>query len=97
MRSGGSWRQGGAGHEALARHHVGRRRNHVGRGRYWGRRGQRGRGGVSKQLVGSVSLGQRVLGCQQSLSCRAVPLPLGVLLEGVRDGDGSVAQVLPWE
>jgi len=45
--------------------------------------------------VRPVSLGQRVLSSQQSLSCRAVSLALGVLLEGVRDGDGSVAQILP--
>ena len=96
----GSWRSWGqwrAGHEALAGHHVGRRRNHVWRWRDRGDAGQWSWGGVSEQLVRSVSLGQRVLGSQQSLSCRAVSLTLRVLLEGVRDGDGSVAQILAWK
>ena len=97
VRSWRSWRQWRPGHEALARHHVWRGRNHVWWRRDRGHRGQRGRGGVSKQLVRPVCLGQRVLGSQQSLSCRAVSLALRVLLEGVRDGDGSVAQILPWE
>ena len=97
MRSWGSRGQWRAGHEPLAWHHVGRGRNHVWRGRYRGHSRQWCRGGVSEQLVGSVSLGQRVLGSQQSLSRGAVSLTLGVLLEGVRDGDGSVAQILPWE
>lgn len=44
--------------------------------------------------MGSVRVGQRVLCCQEALGGRAVALPLGVLLEGIRDGDGPVAQVL---
>ena len=41
-----------------------------------------------------VRLGQRILGGQQSLRRRAVTFALAVLLEGVRDGDGPVAEVL---
>ena len=92
----GTWRQWGAGHEALARHHVGRGRHHVGRRRHRSHGGQWGRRSVSKQLVRSVCLGERILGSQQPLCCRAVSLPLGVLLECVGDRDGSVAQILPW-
>ena len=67
-------------HVAPGPHHVRRRRHrvdaHAGHGS--------GRG-VSEQLVRPVSLGQRVLGGQQTLSGRAVPLALGVLLECVGD------------
>jgi len=94
VRAGGSGREGRAGHEALARHHVGRGRHHVGGRRDWSDCGQGSGGRVSKQLVRSVSLRERVLGSQQSLCSRAVPLPLGVLLEGVGDGDRPVAQIL---
>ena len=94
MGSRRSRRKGRAGHEALATHHVGGRGDHVGRRRYWGHARQGGGGSVSEQLVRSVSLRQRILGGQQSLCGRAVPLPLGVLLEGVGDGDRSVAQIL---
>ena len=95
VRSWRSWRHWRPGHEALARHHVGRGRHHVGRRRDWSHGGKWGRRSVSKQLVRSVCLGERILGSQQPLCCRAVSLPLGVLLECVGDRDGSVAQILP--
>lgn len=44
--------------------------------------------------MGPVCLREGVLGSQQPLCSRAVPLAFGILLEGVRDGDGPVAQVL---
>lgn len=39
-------------------------------------------------------MGQWVLCCQEALGGRTVALALRILLEGVRDGDGPVAQVL---
>lgn len=44
--------------------------------------------------MGPVCLRERVLRCQQALGGRAVPLALGILLEGVGHGDGPVAEVL---
>ena len=41
-----------------------------------------------------VGLRERVLRSQQPLGGRAVPLALGVLLEGVGDCDGPVAEIL---
>jgi hypothetical protein len=43
----------------------------------------------------SVGLGQRILSGQQPFCRRTVTLSFAVFLESVRDGDGSVAQVLP--
>ena len=74
----GSWWRHRRWHVAPGPHHVGRRRHWVNAGHGSGR-------GVSKQLVRPVSLGQRVLGSQQTLSSRAVSLALGVLLECVGD------------
>jgi len=45
--------------------------------------------------MGSVGLRQGVLGGEKAFSCGPVALALAVLLEGVADGDGSVAEVLP--
>lgn len=50
---------------------------------------------VGEQLMGSVRLGERVLCGEETLRSGAVALTLAVLLEGVADGDGSVAEVLP--
>jgi len=62
----------------------------------WARHaGQGHRGRVSKQLVRPVSLREGILGSQESLRCRAMPLALGILLEGIGDGYSPVAQVLP--
>lgn len=41
-----------------------------------------------------VRLGERVLGCQEALSSRAVSLPFGIFLERIRHSDGPVAEVL---
>ena len=75
------------GHVASGAHHVRRRRHRVDAGHGGG-------GGVSEQLVGPVSLGQRVLGGQETLGSGAVPLSLRVLLECVGNRNGSVAQIL---
>ena len=96
-RAGGQRRHGRARGRDGGRHVAGRPAHHVGRGRHRGHashRGQRSGRGVGEQLMRPVSLGQRVLGRQQPLRCRPVPLALGVFLERVRDGDGSVAQIL---
>jgi hypothetical protein len=49
---------------------------------------------VGKQLMRPVRLRERVLRGEQPLCGRPVTLALGVLLEGIRDGDGAVAEVL---
>lgn len=71
----------------VSTHHTRRRGN---RSDGW----QGDRRSICKQLMGSVCLRQRVLCSQQSLSCRAVSLPLGVLLECIGDGNCSVTQIL---
>lgn len=52
-------------------------------------------GSVGEQLMRSVGLGEGVLRGEKPLRCGAVAFALAVLLEGVADGDGSVAEVLP--
>lgn len=37
---------------------------------------------------------QWILGCQEPLGSRAVPLAFGILLEGIGDSDGPVAEIL---
>lgn len=56
---------------------------------------EQGGGCICKQLMWAISLGEWVLGCQKSFSCGAMALTLGVLLEGIRHGDGAVTEVLP--
>ena len=43
----------------------------------------------------AIGLGERVLRGEQAFGGAAVALALGVLLEGERDGNAPVAQVLP--
>lgn len=50
---------------------------------------------VGEELMWSVCLGEGVLGGEKALRCGAMAFALAVLLEGVADGDGSVAEVLP--
>lgn len=86
-------------HSAGRRHRRGRHAWSAGwrrdRGRCARRRSRgRHRWRVGEKLVGPVGLGKRVLSGEQTLGRGAVAFTLGVLLEGVADGDGSVAQVL---
>lgn len=83
-------------HLVLRRHQ--RRRGHT----HWchcphisrSRHGHHGGRGIGKELMRPVYLCEWILSRKHSLCSRAVSLSLGVLLEGVRDADGSVAQVL---
>lgn len=50
---------------------------------------------ISKQLMRSIAVTKRILGREESLSCRSVPFAFGIFLERVRYRDRSVAQILP--
>lgn len=41
-----------------------------------------------------VSMGQWILGGEQTFGGRAVPFALRILFEGIRHGDGPIAEVL---
>lgn len=71
-------------------HHLRRWHPHRHHGLHEGRRharrkllGGRHWRGVSKQLVRAVKLSEGVLSCQHALRGGSVPLPFGLLLEGV--------------
>jgi hypothetical protein len=58
----------------------------------WGHHAHRRR--VGEELMGAVSLRERVLCGQETFSGRAVTFAFRVFFERVRDGDGAVAEVL---
>lgn len=49
---------------------------------------------IGKQLMRTICVRQRILGGQETFSRGSVSLSLRVLLEGVRNRDGSVAEIL---
>ena len=51
--------------------------------------------GVGEQLMRTVGLGEGILRGEKTLGGAAVTLALRILLEGERDGNTSVAEILP--